>query len=463
MTQATPVERATFGRQVRTRVPRSRHGEWEPAPDRTDPLEILALQATTRLPDLVPIRYGRMAESAFAFFRGAAAVMAADLAHEDRTDLGVQLCGDAHLSNFGGFASPERDMIFDVNDFDETIPGPFEWDLKRLAASFEIAGRGRDFDETMRRSIVMRSARSYRTAIRKFAGMRDLEIWYARMDLDAIRARWGSQATRTMVDLAERRVAKAESKDHLKAMAELTVEKDGKLRFISDPPLMVPAEEAFTDVYSHHTLTNLFDALSDYRATLSGERQRLFDKYEFTDLARKVVGVGSVGTRCWIALFVGRDTGDPLVLQVKQAEHAVGEPFLSKSQYATQGQRVVEGQRLMQSASDIFLGWDQFEGEDGITRDFYLRQLWDWKLSARVDRMLPEVMEIYAEMCGWVLACSHARSGDSIAIGAYLGGGDRFDRAMWEFAVPYADQNERDFARLQQEVASGRLTATTGI
>lgn len=463
MTQATPAERAAFGRQVRSTVPRSRHGAWEPTADRTDPLEILALQATTRLPDLVPIRYGRMAESAFAFYRGAAAVMAADLGREVQTGLNVQLCGDAHLSNFGGFASPERDMIFDVNDFDETIPGPFEWDLKRLAASFEIAARARDLDEVDRRAVVTRSARSYRSAIREFATMRNLEIWNSLMDVGAIRARWGSEVTRSVNELLARRVAKAQSKDHLKALAELTVEKDGKLRFISDPPLMVPVEEAFTDVYSYHNLTNLLGALSDYRATLSGDRQRLIDKYEFTDLARKVVGVGSVGTRCWVALFVGRDSSDPLVLQVKQAERAVGEPFLLQSQYENQGQRVVEGQRLMQGASDIFLGWDQFQGEDGITRDFYLRQLWDWKLSARIDRMPLDMFAVYGELCGWVLARAHARSGDAIAIGAYLGAGDRFDQSMWEFARTYADQNDRDFARLQQAVASGQVAATTGI
>jgi uncharacterized protein (DUF2252 family) len=463
MPQATPAERSAFGRQVRAAVPRSRHGEWKPGADRTDPLEILALQATTRLPDLVPIRYGRMSASAFAFFRGAAAVMAADLAHEEQTGLGVQLCGDAHLSNFGGFASPERDMIFDVNDFDETIPGPFEWDLKRLAASLEIAARSRGLEESERRSIVTRSARSYRRAIGEFATMRDLDIWYARMDVNTIQARWGGQATRAMTETLRHRVAKAQSKDHLAALAELTTERDGKLKFVSNPPLMVPAEEAFTDVYSYQNLTHLLGALSDYRETLTGDRQRLLDKYEFTDLARKVVGVGSVGTRCWVAHFVGRDNSDPLILQVKEAEPAVGEPFLSKGQYTNQGQRVVEGQRLMQGASDIFLGWDQFEGEDGVTRDFYLRQLWDWKLSAHIDRMPPELMGIYAELCGWVLARAHARSGDAIAIGAYLGNGDRFDQSMWEFAVTYADQNERDFARLQQAIASGQVTATAGM
>ncbi len=444
-------------------MPRSRHEDWQPSAGRTDPLEILALQATTRLPDLVPIRYGRMASSAFSFFRGAAAVMAADLARMAQTGLDVQLCGDAHLSNFGGFASPERDMIFDVNDFDETIPGPFEWDLKRLAASFEVAGRDREFDEPTRRSIVMRSARSYRKAIRGFAGMRNLEIWYARLDTATLQARWGDQATHKMTEALQHRVTRAQSKDHLAALAKLTTERDGKLRFVSDPPLMVPAEEAFTDVYSYHNLTGLLGALSEYRLTLSGERQRLLDKYEFTDLARKVVGVGSVGTRCWVALFIGRDNEDPLILQVKEAERAVGEPFLAKCQFTNQGQRVVEGQRLMQGASDIFLGWDQFEGEDGVRRDFYLRQLWDWKLSAPIDRMPPDTMGIYADMCGWVLARAHARSGDAIAIGAYLGDGDRFDRSMGRFAAAYADQNEQDFTRLTKAIANGQVEALSGV
>jgi uncharacterized protein (DUF2252 family) len=444
-------------------VPRSRHGAWKPGPDRTDPLDILALQATTRLPDLVPIRYGRMAASAFAFFRGAAAVMAADLASEDQTGLEVQLCGDAHLSNFGGFASPERDLIFDVNDFDETIPGPFEWDLKRLAASLEIAARSRQFDEATRCSVVTQGTRSYRTATRQFAGMRDLEIWYSRMDAAAITGRWGTEAGSQLAHNLERRVAKAQSKDHLAALAKLTTEVDGRLTFVNNPPLMVPAEDLFTDIYSKQTVGNLADALSQYRQSLTEDRQRLLAKYEFVDLARKVVGVGSVGTRCWVALFTGRDHGDPLFLQVKEAEAAVGEPFLGVSEYPHHGQRVVEGQRLMQGASDIFLGWDRFLGEDGITRDFYLRQLWDWKVSADVEQMAPEVLGIYAQMCGWTLARAHARSGDAIAMGAYLGAGDRFDKAMCEFAATYADQNERDFESLTRAIADGTIKAVSGV
>jgi len=463
MRQSTPAERAEFGRQARSRVPRSSHGAWGPAADRTDPLEILALQGVTRIPELVPIRHGRMAASAFAFYRGAAAVMAADLAAGDPTGLEVQLCGDAHLSNFGGFASPEREFIFDVNDFDETLPGPFEWDLKRLAASLEIAARSRNFDDATRRAVVAGGSCSYRQAMRSLAGLRDLEIWYTHLDATVIAARWGDQASGKLIQSFQRRVAKAQSKDHLAALAKLTHEVDGKLRFIDNPPLMVPAESLFTDIHSSRTVGNLYEALSQYRSTLSGDRQRLLEKYEFTDLARKVVGVGSVGSRCWVALFVGRDNGDPLFLQIKEAEAAAGEPFLGASEYLHHGQRVVEGQRLMQGASDIFLGWDSFRGEDGVTRTFYLRQLWDWKFSVDVDTMTPEALGIYAEICGWTLARAHARSGDPIAMAAYLGAGDRFDRAMADFAAAYADQNQRDYDVFTAAIASGSVEAVTGV
>jgi uncharacterized protein (DUF2252 family) len=463
MREATPTERAEFGRQARAKVPRSRHGEWEVRSDRTDPLSILALQATTRVPELVPIRYGRMAASPFAFYRGAAAVMSADLASEDQTPLRVQLCGDAHLSNFGGFASAERNLIFDVNDFDETIPGPFEWDLKRLAASLEVAARGREFDDLSGATIVAQMARAYRTGMAEFAGMRDLDIWYARLDEECITARWGSEVSKGMVARFQKRATKARSKDQLAALAKLTEEVDGTLRFKEDPPLMQRAESVFTDVYSGQTVGNIYDALLQYRGTLSGDRQRLFEKYEFRDLARKVVGVGSVGTRCWVALFTGRDNDDPLILQIKQAEEAVGEPFLGKSEYPTCGQRVVEGQRLMQGASDIFLGWDTFKGDDGQTRHFYMRQLWDWKASADIDTMSADVMGVYAELCGWTLARAHARSGDPIAINAYLGRGDRFDKAMTAFASTYADQNQRDFQSLVDAIAEGRIKADMGV
>jgi uncharacterized protein (DUF2252 family) len=463
MTQATPEERAASGRQARELVPRSRHGEWTVPDDRTDPLEILALQATTRVPDLVPIRYGRMAASPFAFYRGAAAVMAADLAHEEHSHLDVQLCGDAHLVNFGGFATPERDLIFDVNDFDETLPGPFEWDLKRLAASVEVAARARGFDDKLRHSLVAQSSRGYREAIRSFGGMRHLDLWYVRLDADVLLTRWGAETGPKVLEAFTNRMQKAKSKDHLRAVAKLTEEVDGRIRFRADPPLLTPADQIFDPTRAPETVDSLVKALTEYRTTLQGDRQHLLSRYEFVDLARKVVGVGSVGTRCWVALFIGRDRGDPLVLQVKQAEQSVAEPFLQPSEYASMGQRVVEGQRLVQSASDIFLGWDTVTGEDGILRDFYFRQMWDWKVSADIDTMLPETMAVYVQMCGYVLALGHARSGDAIAIGSYLGAGTRFDEAMCAFASAYADQNERDHQELKQAIATNKVHAISDI
>jgi len=463
MTLPTPEERAARGRKARELVPRSRHGEWTPPADRTDPLEILALQATTRVPDLVPIRYGRMAASPFAFYRGAAAVMAADLAHDEHSHLDVQLCGDAHLVNFGGFASPERDMIFDVNDFDETLPGPFEWDLKRLAASVEVAARSRGFDDALRTRLVALSSKGYRDAMRTFAGMRNLDLWYVRLDADMLVSRWGDEAGKKVLENFMTRVQKAKSKDHLRAVAKLTEEVDGSLRFRADPPLLTPADQIFDPDHVSETVDSLVRALTEYRVTLSGDRQHLLSRYEFVDLARKVVGVGSVGTRCWVGLFIGRDRGDPLVLQVKQAEHSVAEPFLRPSRYANMGQRVVEGQRLVQSASDIFLGWDTATGPDGVSRDFYFRQMWDWKLSADIDTMVPEAMAIYVQMCGFALALGHARSGDAIAISSYLGTSAKFDEAMCTFASAYADQNEKDHAALKHAIALNQVQAISDV
>jgi uncharacterized protein (DUF2252 family) len=463
MTLPTPEERAATGRKARELVPRSRHGEWSPPADRTDPLEILALQATTRVPDLVPIRYGRMAASPFAFYRGAAAVMAADLAHVEHSHLDVQLCGDAHLVNFGGFASPERDMIFDVNDFDETLPGPFEWDLKRLAASVEVAARSRGFDDAERSRLVALSSKGYREAIRTFAGMRNLDLWYVRLDADTMRTRWGDAAGPKVLANFTNRVEKAKSKDHLKAVAKLTEEVDGKLQFRADPPLLIPADELFDPDRAAETVESLLRGLTEYRTTLQGDRQHLLARYEFVDLARKVVGVGSVGTRCWVALFIGRDKGDPLVLQVKQAEQSVAEPFLQPSEYDNMGQRVVQGQRLVQSASDIFLGWDRVTGEDGVERDFYFRQMWDWKLSPEIDTMLPDGLAVYVQMCGYVLALGHSRSGDAIALDAYLGSGPKFDEAMVSFASAYADQNEKDHAALKRAIALNKVQAISDV
>jgi uncharacterized protein (DUF2252 family) len=466
---STASERAAAGRAVRTAVPRSRHGEWAPAPGRRDPLEILEEQEAVRVPELIPIRHGRMAASAFAFYRGAAAVMAADLAGEPRTGLRVQLCGDAHLVNFGGFASPDRDLVFDVNDFDETHPGPFEWDVKRLVASFEVAGRDRGFDDDLRRDAVQWASRAYREAIREFAGMQMLDVWYSRLDMAGIQRLWGEEAGGKAVRNLQRLAAKAESKNHLKAFDRLTRVENGQLRFNSDPPLLVPVTELFSDVDARHLREILEGALRDYRRTLAQDRRQLVDRYRFVDLARKVVGVGSVGTRCWVALFVGRDEGDPLFLQVKEAEASVLEPFLGGSEFANHGQRVVEGQRLMQAASDIMLGWSHAMGVDDVTgafdvtRDFYMRQLWDWKVSANMDTMVPGSFHIYAQICGWTLARAHARSGDAAAIGAYLGSGDTFDKAMVAFARSYADQNELDHQALVSAIDQGRMEAVTGV
>jgi uncharacterized protein (DUF2252 family) len=463
MSTETPEERAAHGRKARELVPRSKHGDWAPPADRTDPLEILALQATTRVPDLVPIRYGRMAASPFAFYRGAAAVMAADLAHEVHSHLDVQLCGDAHLVNFGGFATPERDMIFDANDFDETLPGPFEWDLKRLAASIEVAARSRGFDEALRTKLVGLSSRGYRDAIREFGGMRQLEVWYLRLDPAVLLNRWGSEASSSVLAAFQKRMEKARTKDHLRAVARLTEMRDGRLRFRADPPLVTPIDDLVEAGTEAQTLDSLITALDAYRVTLAGDRQHLLSRYTFLDLARKVVGVGSVGTRCWVALFVGRDEGDPLVLQVKEAEHSVAEPFLQPSAFTNMGERVVQGQRLVQSASDIFLGWDTLRGIDGVNRDFYFRQLWDWKASADIETMEPATFEIYAQMCGWVLALGHARSGDAIAIGSYLGAGPRFDEAMCRFAAAYADQNEKDHQSLKRAIATNKIHAISDV
>jgi uncharacterized protein (DUF2252 family) len=425
---------------------------------------LLAEQAETRLPDLVPIRYGRMAASPFAYYRGAALPMAADLATMGHSGLMVQLCGDAHLSNFGGFASPERAMLFDINDFDETAAGPFEWDVKRLAASLEVAARGRGFDSVIARNVVLGGVRSYQQGIRTFSGYSNLAVWYSRLDLDEVIRRWGGGAGKKMVEQAQRNVAKAESKDQLKARAKLTRVVEGELRFVSDPPLVVPVQELYGEVEGERLEEGIHEAIRNYRRSLPGDRRRLLESYRFVDLARKVVGVGSVGTRSWIALFVGRDNADTLILQVKEAEASVLERFVTKSSFNNHGQRVVEGQRLMQAASDIFLGWQRVaEGVDGRPHDYYVRQLWDWKLSANVETMTPDALGVYAQVCGWALALGHARSGDTVAIGSYLGGNDTFALALADFARAYADQNDRDHQALLDAIAAGTVKAETGV
>jgi uncharacterized protein (DUF2252 family) len=460
---STAAESAAVGKAARSAAPRSSHAGFTAPADREDPIAILAAQAETRVPDLVPIRYGRMAASPFAFFRGAAAVMAADLARTPVSGLRVQACGDAHLSNFGAFAAPDRRLVFDLNDFDETLPGPWEWDVKRLAASFAIAARERGFKPRRCEAAVMRSVRTYREAMREFASLGNLEVWYARLDVEEAIAE-AAQEESLGVSAAEvarlqRGVAKAESKDSLRALDRLTEEVDGQIRFRSEPPILVPGEDLLAAADGRPILEMLKGVVVAYRESLGPEMRVLFDAYEFREIARKVVGVGSVGTRAWVLLFTGADDSDPLVLQAKEAEASVLEPYAGASRYRNHGRRVVEGQRLMQAAGDIFLGWCPAVGIDGRQRDFYVRQLWDWKRSADVDSMSPEAFEIYARLCGWTLARAHARSGDRVAIAAYLGGGDSFDEAIGEFAEAYAEQSERDHADLVAAIDEGRLEA----
>jgi len=452
-------ERAATGRAARSQAPRSVHGEWEPAADRADPVAILEAQARTRVPELIPIRHGRMATSPFAFYRGAAAVMAADLADTPVSGLQVQACGDAHLANFGVFAAPDRSLVFDLNDFDESLPGPWEWDLKRLAASFEIAARENGFKRKDRRSAVSTVARVYREAMREFAKLRNLEVWYARLDIDLVMRELRAEEGRKKLRRAEKGLAKARAKDSLRALDRLTHQVDGELRIVGRAPLIVPLDELLEGGQRDEVEATLLGIIDSYRSTLQGDRRRFLDTYRFRDLARKVVGVGSVGTRAWIVLLTGRDDGDPLVLQAKEAQASVFEPYLGESEFDNHGRRVVEGQRLMQAASDSFLGWCPAVGVDGRERDFYVRQLWDGKGSSDPETMSPVAMATYARLCGWTLARAHARSGDPVAIGAYLGSGRALDDAIAEFATAYADQNEQDHAALLSAIESGRLEA----
>jgi uncharacterized protein (DUF2252 family) len=456
-------ERAAKGKAARKSVPRSSHGAWEPSEDRPDPVALLEEQSANRVPELVPIRYGRMLVSPFTFFRGGAYIMASDLDSTPVSGFRVQLCGDAHLSNFGGFAAPDRTLVFDINDFDETLPGPWEWDLKRLVASFAVAGRDRGFGRKQRRDIVEHTTKSYRDAMKRFAAQPNMAVWYARMDETRLQSEFAGQASKRQLKTLKTTSAKAKAKDSMRAFSKLTHEVDGEPRIISDPPLIVPIEELLTDEHREWLEHALRVVLRDYRRTLPGDRRHLLEEFAMTDVARKVVGVGSVGTRAWIVLMLGRDPQDPLFLQFKEAQDSVLARFVGKSEYANQGHRVVEGQRLMQAASDVFLGWDKIEGLDGATRDFYVRQLWDWKASADVDNMDARGLDVYGRACGWTLARAHARSGDRVAIAEYLSGGSTFDRAMGEFAESYADQNERDYAAFAAAVKSGRLTAQTGL
>jgi uncharacterized protein (DUF2252 family) len=397
-----------------------------------------------------------MLRSPFAFLRGAAAVMAADLAGTPDTGLTVQLCGDAHLSNFGGFASPDRRLVFDINDFDETARGPWEWDVKRLAASVAIAGRELDLTPAARREAVEAAVRSYREAMRRFAAMRTLELWYARLDVASMLSHAGDRVTRADRSAFKRRVAGARTKDHLRALAKLTERVDGMPRIVSRPPRIVPIEEVFPGVDVEARIPALLRA---YRRSLPVERRELLDGYRYAHMARRVGGVGSVGTRTWIVLLVGRTGDDPLFLQIKQAGRSALEPYTGRDAARNHGQRVVQGQRLMQVDSDIFLGWLRATWGENTPRDYHVRQLWDWKLGAEVEDMSASRLTVYVALCGWTLARAHARSGDRVAIAAYLGSGKAFDRAMASFAEIYADQTERDHAALEQAVRDGRLVA----
>jgi uncharacterized protein (DUF2252 family) len=461
----TTAERVARGKAARAHVPRSSHALFDPPSNRPDPIALLEEQAKSRVPDLVPVRWGRMVVSPFTFYRGAALPMASDLAATPVSGLAVQACGDAHLSNFGLFGSAERRLVFDVNDFDETLPGPWEWDVKRLAASLEVAARGNGFSAKQRHDIVMATVSKYRAAIRDFAGMTNLDVWYAHMDMDELRAQFDSQLRTQQRKEMDKGLAKARTRDSMQEVAKLTRIVDGRPRIISDPPLLVPLDELMTTDVDRASIESLMVGLiAKYRRTLETDRRYLLEQFQFVDVARKVVGVGSVGTRCWIVLMLGRDDSDPLFLQVKEAEASVLSRFVGASKYANQGQRVVAGQRLMQASSDIFLGWQHIEaGLDERPRDFYIRQLRDWKFSLDIETMIPAGMRMYGEVCGWTLARAHARSGDRIAIAAYLGNSDVFDRAIAEFAAAYADQNERDYEALVEAVASGRITAERGL
>ena len=460
--QPSHADRVARGKDARAAAPLESHAEFAPAGPR-DPVGLLLEQAKSRVPELVPVRHGRMLVSPFTFYRGAALPMAADLATTPASGLRVQLCGDAHLSNFGAFASPERRLVFDVNDFDETLPGPFEWDVKRLAASLAVAGRDNGFPAKARRKIVLAATEGYRTAMLGFAGQTLLEVWYAHLDIEQAIGEFRSQMKAKRFKRAEALLAKAHTRDSTKALRKLTTLVEGRRRIISDPPMIVPLEELFSDVQASALYEEIRVVLRKYRRSLQSDRRHLLEQFTLVQAARKVVGVGSVGTRARILLMDSGDGVEPLFLQAKEAQPSVLAAYCGRSQYANQGERVVAGQHLMQAESDIFLGWTRVPGPDKVDRDFYIRQLKDWKFSAPIEAMIPSGMTVYAGLCGWALARAHARSGDRIALAAYLGGSAMFDQAIADFAETYADQNERDYAALQDAVKDGKAQATTDI
>jgi uncharacterized protein (DUF2252 family) len=448
------VQRRERGRAARQVSSRGSHAEWAPAPDRPDPVDLLEAQSKNRLPDLLPIRYTRMIASPFAFIRGSAIVMAHDLVSTPKTGIQAQLCGDAHLLNFGAYASPERALLFDVNDFDETLPGPWEWDVKRLAASLVVAGRDNGFDAAACREAAQASAASYRQRMAEFSQMGELKVWYSRVSEEEVRALLSdAKSKKKTTRKINKAVRKARGRDSLQALSKLTRVVDGRRMIIDDPPLLVRIPEG------DEIRGQVYAILESYKRTLQDDRRHLLDRYRFVDVARKVVGLGSVGTRAYVVLLEGRDQDDPLFLQVKEAGASVLESYVKSNTYEHHGHRVVAGQRLMQAASDIFLGW--FRGTEG--RDFYWRQLRDMKGSAEVERMSPDELVLYAGLCGWALARAHARSGERVQIAAYLGKSERFDGAIANFAEIYADQVERDHAALCTAVKSGRVPGDAGV
>jgi uncharacterized protein (DUF2252 family) len=498
-------ERRARGKEAGNRTPPSSHRGWAPAADRPDPVALLEEQDTNREQDLVPVRHGRMMVSPFTFYRGAAKIMAADLAGTPVSGLGTQLCGDAHLSNFGAFASPERILMFDVNDFDETLPGPFEYDVKRMAASFEIAARNNGFSPADAQAATLASVRSYREAMASFAQMGTMDIWYAHLDEDELRAgirnvvtetakqekgaakqekadkrakaskkaekraakqekadRAQERAAKTAGKRAEKTLTKAHTRDSLQALSKLAEQVNGKYQIVSQPPIVVPARDlaATYGLSAEAVVPALHEQFRAYRSTLQDDRRELLERFEIVDAARKVVGVGSVGTRAFIVLLQGRDAQDPLFLQVKEATASVLETYVGKSRYRQHGERVVQGQRRMQAASDIYLGWTK--GAD-VNRHFYWRQLRDMKGSADVEAMIPLGLTYYARICGWTLARAHARSGDPIAIAEYLGEDDQFDQSIGDFSTRYAEQNDQDYQEFARAIRSGRLEAREGV
>ena len=458
--QLSRADRVARGRDARGVVPLESHAEFTPAGSR-DPVGLLLGQAASRVPELVPVRHGRMLVSAFTFYRGAALPMAADLASTPSSGLRVQLCGDAHLSNFGAFASPERRLVFDVNDFDETLPGPFEWDVKRLAASLAVAGRDNGYPARARRKIILAAAEGYRGAMRAFADQPLMEVWYAHLDIEAALGDFRAQMKGKRFKKTQALLAKAHTADSTKALRKLTTVDGGQRRIISDPPMIMPIEDVFADVQASAIYAEIGTVVGKYRRTLQSDRRHLLEQFSLVQVARKVVGVGSVGTRAWIVLMDAADGTEPLFLQAKEAQPSVLAGYCGRSQYTNQGERVVAGQHLMQAESDIFLGWTRAAGPDKADRDFYVRQLKDWKFSVPIELMIPSGMAVYAGLCGWTLARAHARSGDRVALAAYLGGSDKFGQAIADFAETYADQNERDYAALQTAVKDGKVEATT--